>query len=534
MSWPVYIAGAAALAGALPKVKTRLELSKAKHPSLRGHSRMGRFVAALVPFYEYDETQIFRSDDAPDEIAEQRRAGFMRLSALYRERFAKSVRADRPRPRSRSPTCSSPPPTACRSSTAASCGRHLRAGSFLASSSGVHRHRSRRQQLLRSDRLVRRQRLRLRLLQGLHRSRRRARARRSAPCWAPTTRSSRRTSQRLREISGLDEVSFHMSGTEAVMQAVRLARYHTRRSHLVRFCGAYHGWWGDVQPGVGNPSPAHETYTLKEMDEDTLRVLRTRQGHRLRAGQPAAGAAPERQRAQRLDAASTAAAAARYDRAALHRVARGAARGLHRARHRADLRRGVRRLPPRARRRAGVLRRQGRPRHLRQDAGRRAADRRAVRPQGAHAALPRRPAGRHLLRARHVQLAPLRHGGDATSSCERIETPEIARALRDLDRIWNDARRSASTNGCATKGCPVRVANLSSIWTVTLHAAVALQLDAAILPARRGAGVELGGHRPLHLQPQLHRRRLRRRRRQASWPRRAPCSRTASGGRTRR
>jgi glutamate-1-semialdehyde 2,1-aminomutase len=81
---------------------------------------------------------------------------------------------------------------------------------------------------------------------------------------------------RLKAISGLDEVSFHMSGTEAVMQAVRLARYHTRRSHLVRFCGAYHGWWGDVQPGIGNPVPAHETYTLKEMSEDTLRVLRRR------------------------------------------------------------------------------------------------------------------------------------------------------------------------------------------------------------------------------------------------------------------
>ena len=80
----------------------------------------------------------------------------------------------------------------------------------------------------------------------------------------------------LKEISGLDEVSFHMSGTEAVMQAVRLARYHTRRSHLVRFCGAYHGWWGDVQPGIGNPVPAHETYTLQDMSEDTLRVLRTR------------------------------------------------------------------------------------------------------------------------------------------------------------------------------------------------------------------------------------------------------------------
>src|SRR5262249_12276331 len=31
-----------------------------------------------------------------------------------------------------------------------------------------------------------------------------------------------------------------------------------------------------VQAGVGNPRPPHEVYTLKEMDEDTLRVLRTR------------------------------------------------------------------------------------------------------------------------------------------------------------------------------------------------------------------------------------------------------------------
>jgi glutamate-1-semialdehyde 2,1-aminomutase len=81
---------------------------------------------------------------------------------------------------------------------------------------------------------------------------------------------------RLCAISGLDEVSFHMSGTEAVMQAVRLARYHTRRSHLVRFAGAYHGWWGDVQPGVGNPISPHETYTLADVSERTLRVLKTR------------------------------------------------------------------------------------------------------------------------------------------------------------------------------------------------------------------------------------------------------------------
>ena len=82
--------------------------------------------------------------------------------------------------------------------------------------------------------------------------------------------------ERLRRISGLDEVSFHMSGTEAVMQAVRLTRYHTRRTHLVRFTGAYHGWWEDVQPGPGNPVKPRDVYTLRDMDERALGVLRTR------------------------------------------------------------------------------------------------------------------------------------------------------------------------------------------------------------------------------------------------------------------
>src|SRR5258708_39598497 len=67
--------------------------------------------------------------------------------------------------------------------------------------------------------------------------------------------------RRLQEISGLDEVSFHMSGTEAVMQAVRLARYHTRRSHLVGVFGASHGWWGGAGPRGGKPGPAREGHT---------------------------------------------------------------------------------------------------------------------------------------------------------------------------------------------------------------------------------------------------------------------------------
>jgi glutamate-1-semialdehyde 2,1-aminomutase len=68
-----------------------------------------------------------------------------------------------------------------------------------------------------------------------------------------------------------------MSGTEAVMQAVRLARYHTGKRKVVRFTGAYHGWWDDVQPGPGNPMPpSNDTLTLNEMHPQTLKVLRQR------------------------------------------------------------------------------------------------------------------------------------------------------------------------------------------------------------------------------------------------------------------
>src|SRR5262249_40127833 len=88
----LYALGAAATATSLKKLKTRLELSKAKHRSLTGHARMARRIAALVPFYDYDEARFFRADDAPEEIAAQRRAGFMRLAELYAARFAETNR----------------------------------------------------------------------------------------------------------------------------------------------------------------------------------------------------------------------------------------------------------------------------------------------------------------------------------------------------------------------------------------------------------------------------------------------------------
>jgi glutamate-1-semialdehyde 2,1-aminomutase len=81
---------------------------------------------------------------------------------------------------------------------------------------------------------------------------------------------------RLRRISGLDEVSFHMSGTEAVMAAVRLARFNTRRPLIVCFAGAYHGWWDGVQPGLGSERPLEDCLTLKDLHPASLEVIRRR------------------------------------------------------------------------------------------------------------------------------------------------------------------------------------------------------------------------------------------------------------------
>src|ERR1700750_630397 len=87
--WPA--AGVAAVAAGATKGRARLMLSRAKHRSLAGHARMSRRVAGLIPAWSYDEQRFFRADAAPDEVVRQRQAGFARLSALYKERFAKTA-----------------------------------------------------------------------------------------------------------------------------------------------------------------------------------------------------------------------------------------------------------------------------------------------------------------------------------------------------------------------------------------------------------------------------------------------------------
>ena len=117
----LYGVGGAALATSLVKLRRRFELSQAKHKSLAGHARIARRLAAFVPFYEYDEARFFCSDDAPADIAERRRAGFERLSALYKARFAETIRRTAEAADTAFPICNSPTPTGCRSNTAAMC-----------------------------------------------------------------------------------------------------------------------------------------------------------------------------------------------------------------------------------------------------------------------------------------------------------------------------------------------------------------------------------------------------------------------------
>lgn len=263
-----------AAAALLPLARRRLELSQAKHPSLTGHARMARRVASWLPAYGYDAPRFFASDGAPPAVAAQRRAALDRLAQHDTERCARSLALGASlgdalpdlqfTSRYRVPFQYS-----------ALLRQHLKVGSFVQSAQGVT--------LTDLDGNV------FHELSGSYGvnlfgidfykaciAEGSATVQALGPVLGSLHPVVARNVERLKALSGLDAVSFHMSGTEAVMQAVRLARYHTRRTHLVRFSGAYHGWWDDVQPGPGNPVMPQHTYTLREMHAHTLRVLRRR------------------------------------------------------------------------------------------------------------------------------------------------------------------------------------------------------------------------------------------------------------------
>jgi glutamate-1-semialdehyde 2,1-aminomutase len=441
--------------------RRRLALSRAKHRSMAGHARMSRRLSRLIPFYDYDEATFFRADGAPDAIAAQRREGFFRLAAVYAQRFAASARA----------TAEVQPQIADLQFTSRYrvpfqfsrlVRQNFSAGSFLKSSAGT----------VLTD-LDGNQFYDLTGSYGVNVfgydfykeciARGSERVHALGPVLGAYHPVVTYNVQRLREISALDEISFHMSGTEAVMQAVRLARYHTGRRHLVRFCGAYHGWWGDVQPGVGNPQTAHDTYTLNDMSEAALKVLRMRDDiacvlvNPLQALHPNANAPNDN---MLVDSGRR----AHFDRAAYtewlrklravcternivlifdevfvgFRLARGGAQEYFGVR--ADMvtygKTVAGGLP------IGVV-------------------------CGKHELMRRfredRPAD--ICFARGTFNAHPYVMGAMYEFLTRLDSDEIRACYRDLDRVWN-ARAASLNERLRAAGLNVQVANLSSIWTV--------------------------------------------------------------------
>ena len=461
----MYALAAVLLTPWLPTAKRRLKLSRAKHRSLAGHSRMAKRVAKLVPFYAYGDDRFFSSDDAPAEIADRRRAALQRLGQTLRERAPKSIAL----------TIETQVGVSDMQFTSAYrvpyqyaglLREHVKTGSFVQSaegvtvtdldgnvyydltgSYGVNVFGVDFYKQCMAEGSTRVQGLGL-VLGAYH------------PCVAWNVK-------RLREISGLDEVSFHMSGTEAVMQAVRLARYHTGRSHLVRFCGAYHGWWEDVQPGIGNPSPPNRTYTLTDMAERSLKVLRTRRDiacvlvNPLQALHPNKGAPGD---SSLLDSGRS----AHFDRAAytqwlkqLREVC--TERGIVLIFDEVFV--GFRLAPGGAQEYFGVKadmvtygKTLGGGFPVGVVCGRRDLMKRYRDDKPADVCFARGTFNSHpyVMGAMQVFL-------------ERIQTPEAEAIYADLDATWN--RRAARMNQRLIElGLPVQVANLSSIWSVSYTA----------------------------------------------------------------
>jgi glutamate-1-semialdehyde 2,1-aminomutase len=422
---------------------------------------MAKRVVSFLPGYEFSEEQFFSCDDAPQNVAEVRRAAFYQLANLLQTRHAKSIEMTAEAREIisdlqftgayRVPFQFSP-----------LVRQHLKVGAFIQSADGVFvtdqdgqkfydltgsygvnvfgadfykecmQEGSSRVQAVGAT------------LGAYH------------PCVAYNV-------QRLKEISGLDQVSFHMSGTEAVMQAVRLARYHTGRKNLVRFCGAYHGWWEDVQPGPGNPMPPRETYTLRDMHENSLKVLRTRkdiacvlinplQALHLNQGAPGDSSLVDSSRRASYDRAAYTAWLKElrkvcterqivliFDEVFLgFRLAKGGAQAYFGVK--ADMVTYGKTLGggyP-----VGVV--CGRSDLMKRFRSERPAD--ICFARGTFNAHP------HVMGAMSVFL-------------EKIETPEISSIYDKLETIWN-GRREKFNLTMEAKGLPLRAANMSSVWSL--------------------------------------------------------------------
>src|SRR5690348_3912278 len=210
-------AGVAAVLWLGRRAQARLLLSRAKHTGLAGHPRMARRIAKLVPPLRYDEEQFFCADGAPTDVVASRRAALTGLRELFVMRYPKTSAALREltpvvadldfTSRYRVPFPFS-----------AWLREQLPQGSMLAASDGpwlVDLDGNRSLDLTGS--------YGVNLLGNEFYKGSIARGARLVEQLGPVLGSLHPIVQynvrRLREISGLDAVSFHMSGTESVMQA---------------------------------------------------------------------------------------------------------------------------------------------------------------------------------------------------------------------------------------------------------------------------------------------------------------------------
>ena len=73
------------------KLHQRLQLSLAKSPSLGGHLRMSKRVAAWIPAYSYRDQQWFAADEAPQPVVLQRQQGLQTLAERLQTRSPQTL-----------------------------------------------------------------------------------------------------------------------------------------------------------------------------------------------------------------------------------------------------------------------------------------------------------------------------------------------------------------------------------------------------------------------------------------------------------
>ncbi|HEX4856877.1 MAG TPA: aminotransferase class III-fold pyridoxal phosphate-dependent enzyme [Limnobacter sp.] len=256
------------------KAHRRLQLSRAKHPGLSGHVRMAKRVSKLLPNYSLEGNEFFSCDDAGPALGSRRRRGFDQLAADLQAKMPKGKVLLQQAISSISDaqfTHLYRVPFQFRKMASA----HLLPATFLERSEGVRVWDVDGNEYLDVTGAYGTNLLGHDVYKTFIRKASED-MNELGPVLGPYHPVVLDNSRRILALAGQDEISYHMSGTEAVMQAVRLAQYHTGCERIVRFAGAYHGWWGDVQPGIGNPVSADRTLTLQDMSERSLKVLATR------------------------------------------------------------------------------------------------------------------------------------------------------------------------------------------------------------------------------------------------------------------